>query len=81
MRCLRVRVSLMNTDNTFNTLIASSFTMINDQVFCNLVDVGIDPGNAYQLAFIDVPLGNFDGLSPIEINLSEDFDDAILVDL
>lgn len=77
MRCLRVRITSMNTDTTFNSLVAESFTMINDKVFCNLVDVGLDPGTAYTLAYIDIPLAE-DTVEPIDINLSIDVDDAIL---
>lgn len=66
----------MNTDNTFNQILSDTYTSINDEVFCNLVDNGIDPGYAYQIAFIDMPLEDFAGVELIESNLSEDFDDV-----
>lgn len=66
----------MNTDNTFNQLIAGTFTSINDEVFCNLVDNGIDPGYAYQLAFIDTPFEALDSVETIQSSQSEDFDDV-----
>lgn len=69
------KVSLMKTNQAFNSLVAASFTQINDEVYCNLLDIDIDPGDAYQIAYIDVPLS---GIEPeyIESNLSEDFDDV-----
>jgi hypothetical protein len=80
MCCLHVRVSSMNTDNTFNNLIAATFTQINDQVFCNILETGIDPGKAYEIAYVDIPFGE-DTIELYNFNQSEDFDDAILIDL
>lgn len=68
---------MTTTNNTFNELITATITRINDEVYCNLIDAGVNPSYAYQVAFIDVPLEDFAGLDPLEqINLSEDFDDV-----
>lgn len=44
-----------NTLNTLSNLITETFTSINDEVFCTLVDAEVDPSVAYGIAYIDVP--------------------------
>lgn len=79
---IRVRVLVMNTDNEFNELAKASFTKINDEVYCTLIEIGIDPAQAYQISFVDIP---FDEEAELEaypvLNLSEDVDDVIFADL
>jgi hypothetical protein len=39
----------------FDTLVFDTFTKINDEVFCYILDLGLNPGDAYRMAYIDVP--------------------------
>ena len=86
MQCVLVvgKVSPMtNTHNNPNDLFADSFTVINDQVFCSLVEVGTDPGTAYQIAFIDVPTES-DYIRPdfgLDLSTLTDHDDVVLAHL
>jgi len=75
------RVTDMKTDPTFNSLVSSTFTQINDQVFCSLIDIGVTPGDAYQISYIDIPFEETH-VEPYQFsNLLEDVDDVVLIDL
>ena len=72
----------MNTDNTFNQLVADTFIKVNDEVYCTLLDMGLTPDQSYQIAYVDSAFEDFAGLPVYEIDPSqlEDFDDVILAD-
>lgn len=48
-------IPMTNTTETLNTLIKNTFTNINDSVYCKLLDMGVNPQSAYEIAFIDIP--------------------------
>lgn len=84
MQCIIATANVLHMTNTHNTptnnLIADTFTVINDQVFCSLIEVGVDPGTAYQVAFVDVPTET-DYIRPefaVDVNTLMDHDDVVL---
>lgn len=63
-----------NTHNTLNNLITETFTSINDEVFCTLIDADVEPGTAYGIAYIDIPAS----AEVIQENFVVTFDDLQL---
>lgn len=69
-----------NTYNTLNNLITETFTSINDEVFCTLVDADVDPSTAYGIAYIDIP-SSTEAINPsFSVGINEnslDYDDVV----
>jgi len=79
-----VRVLSMETNtDIINQLVAATYTKINDEVFCSILELGADPGDAYRIAYIDVPSDEEFINSPIDYDTSqeEDYDDVVLTHL
>ncbi len=50
--------------------------MVNDTVYCAILDMGVDPGIAYEIAFIEMPNATeYDRPDfGIDLNMTEDYD-------
>lgn len=44
------------TTSQLDQLLTETYTRINDSVYCTLLDVGVDPGEAWTMVNIDIPL-------------------------
>lgn len=73
----------METNTDINQLIAATFTKINDEIFCSILDYGTDPGDAYRIAYIDIPSDEEFINTPINYDVSQeaDYDDVVLLPL
>lgn len=64
-------------NNTLDTVVKSITQGINDKVFCNLVDLGFDPGQAYEASH----LTDFDLSKDVEeFPVTEELDEDIIYD-
>lgn len=71
---------MTNSINTINELFEATYTAINDATMCRLIDYGVDPGEAWTITHIDLPLednalkGDFGA-----VNIETDHDDVFLI--
>ena len=49
----------MTNTNVIDTLAIDLFDQINNELVCNLIDVGIDPGLAWEIVMVDMPLSEY----------------------
>lgn len=53
-------------------------TVVDDEVFCSILDLGIDPGTAYNAVYIDAPLSAYErfetDIDPIALEDHDDLD-------
>lgn len=73
----------MTNTNLIDALAVDLFDQINNELICRLVDLGLDPGEAWQAVMIDLPL---DESSKPDFGITDeavlnDHDDVLLMPL